>query len=348
VGAPVASSPRQRWLVTGGAGFIGFHVAAALLAQGDELVIVDTLADSPYPRANKVANLAALGQLGTYEHVAACVTDRAALDAALVGVSRIIHLAGLAGVRHSFSDPAAYMRINVEGTATVLAAARAAGVQNVVFASSSSVYGNLTRYPATEDEPCTDLESPYAASKRACELVAAAMLKGAPEMFVTALRYFTVYGPRQRPEMAISLFARNLLHGAKLPMFGDGGMERDFTHVDDAVRATLLASERQAAAIADRRQGGLSIYNIGGGAPVSLRTLIAILERETGMTADVHRFDRPRGDVERTYADPSRAASELGFRCTTKLEDGLRSVVEWQKSQGPSAERISEPGPFSI
>jgi UDP-glucuronate 4-epimerase len=344
----VTGAKRERWLVTGGAGFIGFHLCASLLRQGHELVIVDTLSDAPYPRANKVANLEALRQLGAYEHIEACVTDRSALDGALCGVSRVVHLAGLAGVRHSFEHPASYMRINVEGTTTLLAACKSANARNVVFASSSSVYGNLTHYPAIETEPCTDLESPYAASKRACELLAGSMLKGAPEMFVTALRYFTVYGPRQRPEMAISLFVRNLRRGNSIPIFGDGSMERDFTHVHDAVRATLLASDRQANAIHKKALGSLSIYNIGGGTPVSLRALVATLERLTGKAADVRTFTRPRGDVERTYADPTRAERELGFRCAIGLEEGLLSVIDWQSSEGPSDARISEPGPVSL
>jgi UDP-glucuronate 4-epimerase len=312
-----------RVLVTGGVGFIGYHVSRALLARGDEVVIVDDFSAAPYPVADKTRNAADLhAEFG--ERVAlqtACVTDRSAIDAHVAGVHGVIHLAGLAGVRPSFEAPARYARVNIEGTATVIEAAIAAGVERIAFASSSSVYGNSTPLPALEDAPAVAPESPYAASKRGAELVASALLRRAPKTSCAALRYFTVYGPRQRPEMAITLFMRAALAGGAIEMFGDGSMRRDFTHVDDIVRGTLAAL--------DRAPAGYRPYNLGSGAPIDLAGLVRAVGEAAGRDLRVEVRPIPRGDVEATFADIDRARRELEWTPRIALRDGLATVKEW-------------------
>lgn len=311
-----------RYVVTGGAGFIGYHTVRALLQAGHGVVILDDLSDAPYPRAEKVRNLGNLrAEFGSIELLEACITDRAAIAPAFAGAERVIHLAGLAGVRPSFREPARYSRVNVEGTATVLELAIDHGVRRVAFASSSSVYGNSTPLPAHEDAPAIAPESPYAASKRGAELVARAIGKRAPHLACAALRFFTVYGPRQRPEMAITLFTRAVLARRPITVFGDGSMRRDFTHVSDIVRGILAALEGCPV--------GFRPYNLGSSSPVDLKELVRAIGEAAGETPIVEPAPVPLGDVDATYADVRRAKDELGWEPTVKLADGLRTVVGW-------------------
>lgn len=314
-----------RIVVTGGVGFIGYHVTRALLARGDDVTVVDDFSDAPYPAAEKRRNERDL--LAEFPRVAVvrgCVTDRAAMDPVVKGVAVVLHLAGLAGVRPSFADPARYARVNVEGTAVMQELAREHGVGRFLFASSSSVYGNATPLPAREDAPAITPESPYAASKRSAELVASSLNRRTPSMTCVALRFFTVYGPRQRPEMAITLFTRAVLARKPIVVFGDGDMRRDFTHVDDIVRGVLAAM--------DRAPAGYREYNLGSSAPVDLRMLVAAIGEAAGVEPVVERAPVPLGDVEATHADISRAKTELGWQPTIGLRDGLRTVVEWVRS----------------
>lgn len=315
----------MRWLVTGGVGFIGFHLSSAMLARGDEVVALDDFSDAPYPSAWKERNARDLATHGDrFRAVRACVTDRDAVSRACEGCFGVVHLAGLAGVRPSFRDPARYARVNVEGTATTLEVARALGVKRYLFASSSSVYGNSTELPAREDAPAVVPESPYAASKRAAELVASSIARISGDLPITALRFFTVYGARQRPEMAITLFMRAALEGKTITVFGDGSMRRDFTHVDDIVRGVLGAMERAPA--------GFRAYNLGSGAPIRLDALVASIARAAGRDARVDRAPVPPGDVDATFADVSRAKSELGYAPRVTLEEGLATVRSWVAS----------------
>jgi len=314
-----------RIVVTGGAGFIGYHVTRALLGRGDDVTVVDDFSDSPYPRAEKRRNEADLrAEHRGVKIVEACVTDRAALAPVLDGADVIVHLAGLAGVRPSFADPARYARVNVEGTAVVQELAREHGIPRFVFASSSSVYGNATPLPAREDAPAVDPESPYAASKRSAELVALALCRRTPAMRCAALRFFTVYGPRQRPEMAITLFARAVLARRPITVFGDGSMRRDFTHVDDIVRGVLAALERS--------PPGFRVYNLGSGAPVDLRTLVRAIGDAAGAEPVVEQAPVPLGDVDATFADIGRARDELGWAPRIPIRSGLETVIDWVKS----------------
>jgi UDP-glucuronate 4-epimerase len=312
-----------RIVVTGGVGFIGYHTTRALLARGDEVAVADDFSDAPYPRAAKLRNEADLvAEFPQVRVVRACVTDRAAMAPLVAEADAVLHLAGLAGVRPSFREPAGYTRINVEGTAVVQELARERGIERFLFASSSSVYGNATPLPAREDAPAVVPESPYAASKRSAELVASSICRNAPAMRCAALRFFTVYGPRQRPEMAITQFMRAVLAGRAITVFGDGSMRRDFTHVDDIVRGVLAVLDAE-------RPAGFRAYNLGSGSPVDLRTLVEAIGTTAGATPRVERAPVPLGDVDATYADIARAREELGWSPRIRLADGLSTVLAW-------------------
>lgn len=321
----------MRVVVTGGVGFIGYHVAQALAARGDDVVVLDDFSDAPYPAADKRRNAADLAS----EHGArvvvheGCVTDRALVARLFDGAEGVVHLAGLAGVRPSFEAPARYARVNVEGTATVLEAAREAGIRRVTFASSSSVYGNSTPLPATEDYPAIVPESPYAATKRSAELLASALCLRTPDMTCSALRFFTVYGARQRPEMAITLFTRAILAGKPITMFGDGSMRRDFTHVDDITRGVIAAF--------DRAPRGFRPYNLGSGAPIDLAGLIRAIGDTAGIAPRIEQAAMQLGDVDATFADITRAKTELGWSPQIALRDGLRTVLAWVSAHAPSS-----------
>ena len=311
----------MRWVVTGGVGFIGHHLCRALLARGDEVVVVDDFSDAPYPRTWKRENQRRLESepgADRFRVVTACVTDREAMKPCFEGADGVVHLAGLAGVRPSFREPARYARVNVEGTAVTLELARAAGAKRYLFASSSSVYGNSTPLPAREDAPSIEPESPYAATKRSAELVASSIARVARELPITALRFFTVYGPRQRPEMAITLFMRAALEGRPVTLFGDGSMRRDFTHVDDIVRGVLGAMEKA--------PPGFRAYNLGSGAPIRLDALVEAIGDVAKKPLAVERGPVPPGDVDATFADVSRAKAELGYAPRVPLREGLETV----------------------
>ncbi len=309
-------------VVTGGVGFIGYHVTRALSTRGDQVVVTDDFSDAPYPRAYKRRNAAdLLAEFPGVKVVEACVTDRKAMAPIVAGAAVVVHLAGLAGVRPSFADPARYARVNVEGTVVMQELALEVGAARFVFASSSSVYGNDTPLPAREDAPATDPQSPYAASKRGAELAAISLSRKAPSVPCSGLRFFTVYGPRQRPEMAITLFTRAALEGRPIVMFGDGSMRRDFTHVDDIVRGVL--------ATVDHAPAGFRAYNLGSGAPVRLDVLVDKIARTAGVRPVLRRDSVPLGDVDATFADIGRARAELRWEPRVSLDDGLRTVVDW-------------------
>lgn len=312
----------KRWLVTGGVGFIGSHLCRALLSRGDAVRIVDDFSNAPYPTVLKRHNAEVLRRdFPAVEVVEGCITDRELATSLVAGTDGVLHLAGLAGVRPSFAEPARYVKVNVEGTANLLDAAQRAGHDLFVLASSSSVYGNATPLPAVEEASAIVPESPYASSKRGAELVASAMLRKTPKMRCPSLRFFTVYGPRQRPEMAITAFLRAILAGEPITVFGDGSMRRDFTHVEDIVRGILAA--------ADRSPEGFRVYNLGSGAPVTLTELVAAMGVAAGRTPQVLHEPVPLGDVDATFADIARARRELGWSPRVQLADGLATVVAW-------------------
>ena len=305
--------------MTGGVGFIGGHVCAALLARGDAVVALDAFDPSSDTRSRE-ATARALSAHPAFRLVRGDIRDRSALDAALCdGADVVLHLAAKAGVRQSLADPAGYADVNVTGTAQVLEAARAAGVGRVVFASSSSVYGARDRGPFTEDMASAQPSSPYAASKRAGELLCGTF-HAAWGLQTTALRFFTVYGPRQRPDMAIAAFLRKALAGEPLPVFGDGSSLRDYTFVSDIVEGVLAAIDRPL---------GFAVLNLGGGRPIRLDALVALIGEVTGRSIQVERLGVQRGDVPLTFAELSAARGALGYAPRVGLVEGLCQTRDW-------------------
>jgi UDP-glucuronate 4-epimerase len=311
-----------RVLVTGAAGFIGSHVAESLVARGDDVIGLDNF-DAFYPRAVKEANLARLGRASRFRLVEGDIRRDAVVAGLLTSDTAIIHLAARAGVRPSLDDPALYASVNVEGTAVLLEAARRAGVRRFVFGSSSSVYGDAAPVPFSEDWPALLPISPYAATKRAGELLCAtfAQLYG---LRIIALRFFTVYGPRQRPDLAIHKFTRLIHRGSPVPFYGDGSSERDYTYIDDIVGGVTAALDWTAAA-----GPVMEIVNLGESRTTSLAALVALIAGAVGREARLERLPAQPGDVQRTCADVRKALRVLGYRPGTTVEEGIPRFVRW-------------------
>lgn len=306
-------------VVTGAAGFIGSHVSEALLAGGWRVTGVDSF-DAFYDPLVKRANIAGCMRDSAFRLVQADIRDAEAMEGLLgEGADVVVHLAARAGVRPSIEQPLLYEQVNVGGTCVLLEAARRAGVGRFIFASSSSVYGNNAKVPFAEGDSVDHPISPYAATKKAGELLCYTYhhLFG---LNVTCLRFFTVYGPRQRPDLAIHKFARLIERGEPIPVFGDGGMMRDHTYIGDIVAGVLAAIDRC---------GGYHLYNLGNSHPVSLSDLVAAIERALGKTAVIERLPCQPGDVERTFANVELARHELGYEPRTDLAAGLAAFVTW-------------------
>ncbi len=315
-------------LVTGGAGFIGSHLVALLLAEGQwRVVVVDDFNDfyDPEVKRRNVAPHAGREDFRLHE---ADIRDRAALEEIFEGGSFdvIVHLAARAGVRPSLSEPVLYSETNIGGTLNLLELARAHGVRQFVFGSSSSVYGENEKVPFAEDDPVAKPISPYAATKAAGELLCHTY----SHLFgvrTVALRFFTVYGARQRPDLAIHKFARLISKGEPIPVFGDGTTRRDYTYVDDIIAGVRAAM--------DYEGSDYEVFNLGESRTVELRELIALIERELGRKAVIDRQPTQPGDVPRTFADVSKARRLLGYDPQTPIEEGIRRFVEWFKSREP-------------
>jgi UDP-glucuronate 4-epimerase len=314
-------------LVTGGAGFIGSHLCERLIRGGREVVCLDVF-DNFYAKTVKLRNIDALKSEERFHLYEGDIRDPALLEN-LFGhhsLDAVVHLAARAGVRPSLEMPRLYADVNVTGTTSLLEHSRAFKVRRFLFGSSSSVYGNSETAPFSESAPAAEPVSPYAATKRAGELLAYAYhhLYG---MDIGCLRFFTVYGPRQRPEMAIHKFARLIDRGEPVPVFGDGSSARDYTYVDDIVSGV--------AAAVDRVQGFQTI-NLGRAEVVTLMELLGHLERALGKKARVTRQAEQPGDVRQTCADVSRARKILGYEPKVGIEEGIGRFVEWYRAQPPS------------
>ncbi|MDP6540245.1 MAG: SDR family NAD(P)-dependent oxidoreductase [Planctomycetota bacterium] len=309
------------FLVTGGAGFIGSHLCERLAARGDGVVVLDNFNDF-YDPAVKRANAAALDGV---EVVEGDIRDAQAVDRLFSGArfDAVIHLAAMAGVRPSLADPLHYEDVNVRGTLVLLEAVRRSEGTRMVFASSSSVYGENEKVPFEESDDIHRPVSPYAATKRAGELHCFTYhhLYGIP---TTCLRFFTVYGPRQRPEMAIHKFVRAVLAGEPIPVFGDGSTRRDYTYVDDIVDGVVRAVDRCE---------GYEIYNLGGSQTTSLGELVDLVGRACAREPIVAREPMQPGDVVITYADVSKACERLGYAPTTPVPVGLARFVDWYRQR---------------
>lgn len=343
----------MRLIVTGIAGFIGYHTARVLLDRGHQVVGVDNLS-TYYDRELKLRRLSQLEvQTGDALSAASCasssdshlqfleasIADRDALEAAVAAAEAdaIIHVAAQPGVRYSLEDPEVYVSTNIQGTLNLLEAVRRHPVKHFVYASSSSVYGIDTKLPFSESTAADHPASLYAVSKRSNELMAHAYshLFGIP---TTGLRFFTVYGPWGRPDMAPMLFAKAILEGTPIKVFNNGDMSRDFTYVDDIVEGIVRVLNNPPGGVSDwdGLQSGLSpvparIYNIGNGKPVNLMDFISTLERKLGVEAKKEFLPLQPGDVHSTWADCSALERDTGYRPTTDLETGIGRFVDWYR-----------------
>ncbi len=326
-------------LVTGAAGFIGFHTAQQLLARGDEVVGLDNLNDY-YDVEVKYARLAKLEAQPNFRLVRMDVAERDGMAAVFrEGFERVIHLAAQAGVRYSIEDPHAYVDSNVVGFMNILEGCRHNDVEHLVYASTSSVYGANTEMPFSEHEPADHPLAIYGATKRANELMAHSY----SHLFrlpTTGLRFFTVYGPWGRPDMALFLFTRAILDGTPIDVFNNGHHKRDFTYVDDIVQGIVHAVDQVANANetwdSDRPDPATSnapwrLYNIGNNRPVELMHYIEVLEECLGKKAEKNFLPLQAGDVPDTYADATELVENVGYRPNTPVEEGVRRFVEWYR-----------------
>ena len=317
-------------LLTGCAGFIGSQLAQRLLSLGYSVVGLDSIDETLYPAALHRQQLAPLLHQPNFRFVEGDILSMELLSALTKEASAVIHLAALAGVRPSLSQASRYLRCNVEGTQNVLHACQQHGVRRIVFASSSSVYGAHSTVPFREDDSAIRPASPYAASKRAGELICSthADLYGAS---IAALRFFTVYGPQQRPEMAIASFAARILRGEALTLHGSGDSARDYTYIDDIIDGTVAALHRT-----EDSQLGFRAYNLGGERTATLRELVSLLESSLGRSAQVQwRPDQP-GDVPITWASLDRSRHELGYAPQVDLPQGIARYCAWLTAQSPT------------
>jgi UDP-glucuronate 4-epimerase len=310
----------MRVLVTGGAGFIGSHLVERLLERGNDVSAVDDFNDSYDPRRKRVNLEQAQPKAGFSLHEGD-IRDAGFIESVFAQErpQTVVHIAARAGVRPSLADPDLYLDVNVRGTGIVLDAARRWEVERFVFASSSSVYGNNSEGPFREDAAADRPTSPYGATKRMGELLARTYhdLYGLP---VTALRFFTVYGPRCRPDLAVHKFSRLILEGKPIQIYGDGTALRDFTYVDDIIEGVVSALDRPQ---------GYEIVNLGCGRPVPVMRLIALLEERLGLPTEKEFQDQQPGDVDVTWADVTKARDLLGWQPTTPLERGVDLWCEW-------------------
>ncbi len=319
-------------LVSGGAGFIGGHLCRRLLSESHVVSAVDNF-DPYYDRAIKEEGIADLTGRPNFHFYEQDINNTAFLGSVLEGqsIDAVVHLAAKAGVRASIENPVGCAHFNITGTQSMLEFARKMGVEVFIFGSSSSVYGNNEKVPFSEEDAVHHPISPYAASKRSGELLAHTF-HHLYDMTVHCLRFFTVYGPRQRPDLAIHKFARQLLTGQPITMYGDGTSSRDYTYVDDIVDG-IVASLQRAHAL---EQPEYEIINLGGSETTELLNLIHGIGKALGIKPTIERQPMPPGDVERTYADISKARALLGYEPDTPIGEGLEKFADWVEGYYPS------------
>lgn len=310
-------------IVTGAAGFIGSHLTERLLNDGWTVIGVDSFDDFYDPRIKR-RNIAACLPDPRFQLVEADIRDKAAMGKTIgADTDVIVHLAARAGVRPSIAEPALYADVNINGTVVLLEIARERQIPKFIFASSSSVYGNNRKVPFSEDDNVDFPLSPYAATKKAGELICHTYhyLHG---IAINCLRFFTVYGPRQRPDLAIHKFARLIEEGKSIPIYGDGSMMRDFTYIDDIINGVVAGMNRCS---------GYGIYNLGESRPISVNDLITELESALGKKALKTHLPLQPGDVDRTFADVTKAERDLGYKPSTDIRTGLARFVTWLREE---------------
>lgn len=313
-------------LITGGAGFIGSSLADALLKEGKEIIVVDNLNDYYNPEI-KEKNISWALKQKNYKFYKADIENQA--DLAKIfnenKIDTVVHLAARAGVRPSIEHPMEYVKTNIFGTMNILEEMKKHNLKKLVIASSSSVYGNCTAEEFTEDLKVSEPISPYAATKSACEQICYTY-SHLYDMNVVCLRFFTVFGPRQRPDLAINKFVRLINEGAEVPMFGDGTTRRDYTYIDDIVSGIKAAIEY--------KDTKYEIFNLGGGAPVTLREMIHTIESVLGKKAIIKEYPMQPGDVYKTVSDCQKARQLLNYQSKTSFREGIENFINWQKSIG--------------
>ena len=313
-------------LVTGGAGFIGSHLIERLLREEEKVVCLDDFNDY-YDPGLKRANIQPFLKEEHFRLCQADIRDSKTLNEIFEtgDIQAVVHLAARAGVRDSLKDPHLYAQVNINGTLNLLEEVRRKGIQKFIFASSSSVYGLSNRIPFREDDPADKPISPYAATKRAGELLCYAyhQLYQVP---VTILRFFTVYGPRGRPEMAIYKFTRFIDEGREIPVYGDGRSERDYTYISDIVQGIMSALQKSFP---------FGIFNLAGGKTVELRQMISLIEKRLKKKVRIKYCPEQAGDVRLTSADIARARKLLSYSPRVSLEEGIERLIQWYRPSGP-------------
>lgn len=319
----------KKILVTGGAGFIGSHLCERLLTEGYGVISFDNFNDF-YDPGIKRENIEAIERHPEKKRFKSYAGDIRNREELLPLLDRekpdgVIHLAAMAGVRPSLENPELYTDVNIRGTQILLEACAKKGISSFIFASSSSVYGNNEKVPFSESDSVDHPISPYAATKKAGELICHTYAYLYP-MKILCMRFFTVYGPRQRPDLAIHKFARKILEGQEIPFFGDGQTKRDYTYIDDIVDGVLKALTYN---METPESSGYDIFNLGESRTVTLNEMVSILEKKLGMKAKLKKMPLEPGDVLCTYADISKAKKVLGYAPSTPFEEGIAKFVNW-------------------
>lgn len=310
-------------LITGAAGFIGSHLCERLLADGWNVVGIDNFDDFYDPQI-KQRNISECLKNKNFHLIEADIRDYKAIDEVISGdVQIIVHLAAKAGVRPSIAQPLLYADVNINGTMVLLELAKKYGIDKFIFGSSSSVYGNNEKIPFSEDDNVDFPISPYAATKKAGELICHTY-HHLYSMSITCLRFFTVYGPRQRPDLAIHKFAKLIEQDKPIPVYGDGTMMRDFTYIDDIVNGIVAAMDRCS---------GFNIYNLGESEPITINDLITEIEKALGKQAIREYLPPQPGDVDQTYADINKAVKDLDYQPSTSIQVGLRQFTAWLRKK---------------
>lgn len=311
-------------LVTGAAGFIGSHLCDSLLEENFDVIGIDNF-DSFYDPDIKKRNLQNFQNNPQFHFHEASIIDISVLEKIFsqYRISQIVHLAAKAGVRPSIEHPIAYRRTNIDGTLNLLEMARQHNIDRFVFASSSSVYGNNKKVPFSEDDPVDNPISPYAATKKACELLCYTY-HHLYKIHISCLRFFTVYGPRQRPEMAIHRFTRQIDSGGPIDLYGYGKPQRDYTYIEDIIQGVMSAIENV---------NGYEIFNLGESKTISTSQLVEIIEKNLGKNAIRSQREMQPGDVDITYADISKAQRVLNYQPRTSIEEGISKFTEWYKNE---------------
>lgn len=320
------------YLITGGAGFIGSTLAETLLKDGQKVVVIDNFCDF-YDPALKRENVKPLLENPNFKLYEADICDRAALKQVFDenDIDVVVHLAAMAGVRPSIENPLLYQEVNGLGTQNLLEEAKAHDIKNLALASSSSVYGNCKEVPFREDMIVDYAISPYAATKKANEVMAH-VYHHLNDMNIIMLRFFTVFGPKQRPDLAINKFTRLMLAGEEIPMFGDGSTSRDYTYVADIVSGIIKSCD-----YLKNHDHVFEIINLGSNRPVSLKEMINTIADVLGVTPKIKQLPMQPGDVDRTYADIDKARHLLGYAPSTSFKQGIENFISWSRSKAQKA-----------